>query len=514
MHVESHARRGDLAGARTSRAVRTPRLAQILAVAAGLLCCAPSGAGADGFSGQRFVPAAGAAGGFMVERPVVPRHLGFGAALMLNYALNPVVLRDRATERVLAAPLNHATSVDLLGSIGLFDFLEVAIHVPIHALYLGDDSVVGGQRLDAVGGIGDLRLVHKVAWWLGGSPALNFSLGFDLPLTFPTGDAEALRGAGGFTLEPRLLFGLGAARWGVVANLGLRSRLSSMAVDFTGAHELTWGLAGTFGLLTGAVPLDLQAELAGGWQPSASGAAAPLELLTGAIVWPHPNISVYAAVGPGLTDGLGTPDLRVVAGVRFAHRVPGRDRYTDSDGDRVPDYRDDCRDIPEDYDGFEDENGCPELDNDEDGIVDNLDECPTQAEEQGGDGDGCPDKARVVIRRGQVVVFGKILFKTGSEEPLEKSYPLLDQIAAVLREHPEIGRMTIEGHTDNVGDAAMNLRLSRRRAERVKKNLVARGVKDGMLTTEGYGETRPLAPNETPAGQARNRRVEFVVKPR
>ncbi len=450
----------------------------------------------------------------MVERPVVPRHLGWGAGLMLNYALNPVVLRDRATGTVMATPLNHAMSIDLLGSIGLFNFGEVALHVPIHALYVGDDSVVGGRALGAAGAIGDLRLVPKVAWFLGGSPAISFMLGGDLPVTFPTGNEEALRGHGAVTLEPRVLFGMGAARWEVVANLGFRSRISNMAVDFTGAYELTWGLAGTFGLLTGAVPLDLQSELTGGYQPSASGAAAPMELLTGVVIWPTKGLSIYAAAGPGLTDGLGSPDLRVLVGVRFARRVPGRDRFTDSDGDRVPDFRDDCRDIPEDYDGFEDDDGCPESDNDEDGVIDDLDECPTQAEEPGGDGDGCPDHARVVIRRGKVVVFGKILFKTGQDEPLEKSYSLLDQIASVLRDHPEVGKMSIEGHTDNVGDAAFNQKLSKRRAERVRKALMARGAKGDTLTTKGYGEARPIAPNETPAGRARNRRVEFVPQRR
>jgi hypothetical protein len=118
----------------------------------------------------------------------------------------------------------------------------------------------------------------------------------------------------------------------------------------------------------------------------------------GILLWPHPKWSIYVAGGPGLTHGLGTPDFRVLTGVRFAHRVPGRDRYTDSDGDRVPDYRDDCPDVGEDYDGFQDDDGCPEEDNDGDGILDDVDECPLHAEPAGDDGDGCPDRARVMIR--------------------------------------------------------------------------------------------------------------------
>jgi outer membrane protein OmpA-like peptidoglycan-associated protein len=476
------------------------------------VCGLLAGAGpaaADGFNGQRFVPAAGAVGGFMVEQPDVPRHLGFGAGLFLNYSLNAVVLRNRATDETEAAPLEHALSFNLLGSIGLFNFLEVALDIPIHALYMGDDTSV--VTFDAGPGLGDIRLVNKVAWWLGGSPRLNFYVGAALPLTFPTGNEEELRGAGGVTMEPRALFGMGAARWRFVANLGFRSRLASMDVDLTGAYELTYGLAGTFGLLEGSMPLDLQGELVGGWHPDADHASAPLETLLGAIFWPHPEWSIYGAIGPGLTNGLGTPDFRFVAGVRFGRRVPGRDRYTDSDADGIPDYRDDCKNSPEDFDGFEDDDGCPEADNDKDGILDNDDECPVHAEEPGGDGDGCPDKGKVYIRRGKLVIFGKILFKTGSDEPLEKSHQLLDDIADTLKGNPDVGPLRIEGHTDNVGDDNFNLRLSQKRADSVKRALVDRGVKEEILSTRGFGERKPIAPNETPAGRARNRRVEFIV---
>jgi outer membrane protein OmpA-like peptidoglycan-associated protein len=478
-------------------------------VLAALLFLAARPALADGFSGQRFLPAIGAAGGLVVERPVVPRHLGFGVGLFTNYAWNPVVMRLHPDGQVVAAPLQHALSFDLLGSIGFFDFLEVGLDLPIHAVYAGD---AGGQTLVGGAGLGDLRLDPKVAWWVGRSPALQITIGGDLPISFPTGSAEALRGAGGVTIEPRFLFGLGQARWSVVTNLGFRGRLSSMALDLTGAYELTYGLAGTFGVLTGKVPLDLQAELVGGFQPNGTTHRAPLELLAGAVVWPHREISVYAALGPGLTSGLGAPDLRALVGVRWAHRVPGRDRFTDTDGDGIPDYRDDCPTQPEDMDGWQDDDGCPDPDNDHDGIPDDRDECPTQAEEPGGNGDGCPDKARVVIRRGKVVVFGKVQFATGSAKILTTSYDLLDQIAQAMREHDDIASMRIEGHTDNIGGADFNQKLSQQRAEAVTAYLVSKGVDGKKLETRGLGLTQPLAPNDTPAGRAQNRRVEFVAR--
>ena len=250
----------------------------------------------------------------------------------------------------------------------------------------------------------------------------------------------------------------------------------------------------------------------GGFQPTSNTHRVPLELLAGAVVRPHPEVSIYAALGPGLTSGVGSPDLRALVGVRWSHRVPGRDRFTDSDGDGVPDYRDDCPTAAEDKDGFQDEDGCPDPDNDRDGIPDDVDECPTQAEEPGGNGDGCPDRSRVVIHRGSVLVFGKVQFATGSARILPQSHELLDQIAQAMKQHEEIAEMRIEGHTDNVGDAALNRKLSAQRAEAVKAYLVGNGVDGKRLETRGHGESQPIAPNDTPAGRALNRRVEFIAK--
>ena len=81
----------------------------------------------------------------------------------------------------------------------------------------------------------------------------------------------------------------------------------------------------------------------------------------------------------------------------------------------------------------------------------------------------------------------------------------------MVKEHPEVGRIRIEGYTDNVGPPDMNLRLSRERADSVRAALIERGVAHDRLRTEGYGESHPVAPNRTRAGRAKNRRVEFVA---
>jgi outer membrane protein OmpA-like peptidoglycan-associated protein len=486
--------------------MRAPTLVPV-----GLLLLLLAGAArADGFDGQRFVPAAGAAGGLVVERPLVPQHLGFGFGLFLNYGYGAVVDRDRPNGTTTFV-LRHAMTMDLLASIGLGNIFEFAVGLPIDAAWIGTNDVFAGQPLAPGPGVGDIRLVPKMAWYFG-KTNFNYGVGFMTPLYVPSGDENALRGAGGVQIDPMLLGALGGRRWNFTANLGFRYRFNGKTVDFTGGKELHWGLAGTFGLLTGKVGLDLVVEWVGGYQPSAlqSGAiAVPMEADAALVIKPGREWSIYLGGAGGLDDGLAVPDARFIAGVRYAHRVPGSDRYQDSDHDGIANGRDRCPDEAEDYDGFEDDDGCPEADNDHDGVLDDDDECPDQAGPR--NNDGCPTHGVVVWRHGRLVIFGKVHFETGSARIQKRSDPLLEQIAIMVKEHPEVGRIRIEGHTDNVGPPDINLRLSRERAESVRERLIALGVPRARLETQGFGESHPTAPNRTRAGRAKNRRVEFVA---
>nr|WP_236673441.1 Ig-like domain-containing protein [Comamonas sp. JC664] len=187
----------------------------------------------------------------------------------------------------------------------------------------------------------------------------------------------------------------------------------------------------------------------------------------------------------------------------------------DTDGDGIMDPDDRCPNEPEDMDGFQDEDGCPDLDNDRDGIPDTEDKCPNEPETINGfqDEDGCPDKGtvKVMVDGERIVILEKVYFATGKDVILARSFPLLKQVAAVLRANPQVELVRIEGHTDNQGNDAKNLDLSQRRANNVKAFLVKERIAEGRMEAVGYGETKPVDTNKTAAGRENNRRVGFTI---
>jgi OOP family OmpA-OmpF porin len=221
-------------------------------------------------------------------------------------------------------------------------------------------------------------------------------------------------------------------------------------------------------------------------------------------------------------------------------------KVNDRDGDGIPDDIDKCPDEPEDFDGFEDEDGCPDLDNDKDGIPDKLDLCPNDPEDKDGfededgcpdpdndhdrildvndkcpnepetyngfeDEDGCPDKGMVIVQRGKLEILDKIYFETDKDVIKEQSFPLLDAIAGTIKGHPEISLIEIQGHADERGDDEHNLDLTDRRARAVMRAVEDRGVEVGRLRSRGYGETKPICTQHNEECWSKNRRVEFII---
>jgi OmpA-OmpF porin, OOP family len=212
------------------------------------------------------------------------------------------------------------------------------------------------------------------------------------------------------------------------------------------------------------------------------------------------------------------------AGPAANNGCPVRDR----DGDGIEDKDDAC---PSDK-GPASTKGCP--DRDGDGVADKEDACPDKkgdAAHKGcpdSDGDGiydnedrCPDKPGVAAKKGCPDIKKEdkekleraiklVQFETGKATLLAKSFPILDEVVSVMNQYGEYS-LNIGGHTDNQGDDKMNQDLSERRAKTCYDYLVSKGIKAERMAHAGYGETKPVATNDTKAGRDQNRRVEFEL---
>lgn len=188
----------------------------------------------------------------------------------------------------------------------------------------------------------------------------------------------------------------------------------------------------------------------------------------------------------------------------------------DTDGDGFLDPDDACPRAPEDFDGYQDDDGCPEADNDQDRIPDIMDGCPLVPENYNGvaDEDGCPDDdkpQRVIVEKTRIKITETIYFDYNKASIRKDSYGLLDEIAAVIIDHPDILQIRVEGHTDADGDEEYNLKLSQARAESVRNYLIAAGVEADRMHAMGFGEGRPLVENDNDTNKQVNRRVEFII---
>lgn len=204
----------------------------------------------------------------------------------------------------------------------------------------------------------------------------------------------------------------------------------------------------------------------------------------------------------------------------------------DTDNDSILDYLDNC---PETY-GPKENNGCPWPDTDGDGLLDNDDKCPylagpvtnqgcpLQDTDKDGIPDGedkCPATPGTIENKGcpeieeevQEIIntaFDNLQFETGKDVIKSSSFESLDNLAKLLIDKPE-WKLQIAGHTDDVGKAQSNLILSKKRAEAVKKYIADKGVDTDRISALYFGETQPIAENDTAEGRAKNRRVEMNI---
>jgi outer membrane protein OmpA-like peptidoglycan-associated protein len=336
------------------------------------------------------------------------------------------------------------------------------------------------------------------------------------------------------------------------------------------ASELRWALGGYVPLRDGRIRLGVEFWGTTGLEPDVEGdntfgrsRNTDIEWLAQARFLFGEQRKLYANFGAGtrLTAGYGAPDFRVLASLGYwfglADEEPpspskryeivddadDHEKDTDGDGypdsidrcptvredglppdpsdgcpagadrdrDGIPDVEDACPDDPEDKDGVLDQDGCPEEDPDNDGIPDGEDRCPTQPGPRSdiAEKNGCPSLTRFE-EGSEIQLLEPIQFDFAKATIKRVSFPILDEVVALMKARPDL-MIAVHGHTDAVGSDAANLQLSKARAKSCMDYLVDHGIARRRLESEGFGESKPIDTNDTAAGRAKNRRVEFKV---
>ncbi len=189
----------------------------------------------------------------------------------------------------------------------------------------------------------------------------------------------------------------------------------------------------------------------------------------------------------------------------------------DTDGDTIPDAKDACPKEAGPISQDPAKNGCappinPDVDGD--GVMDVEDACLGEKGAKSADAKTSGCKSLVRLKDKQIAILQSIDFRVAKTDlpPIDAaSEPVLAQVKETLAEHPEIVKLEIGGHTDNGGKEDYNVKVSKARAESVKKWLVDHGVAEARLVATGHGPKKPIADNKTKEGRAQNKRIDFTI---
>jgi hypothetical protein len=381
------------------------------------------------FSVERFHLAADRNGLFNVDWAEHPGGDAPGdaidAAVVLGLMDDPLVVSrlDGNQRMVVGALVGTRATADLLGSIALRRDLSIGADLPL-VMYQDRASIHQGalDGLESMSrfGLGNLRVTPKLT--LATEDSLGAGVAILTPITLPTESAgDAYLGDHGLSIAPTLAVSRRLDAWRGAVNLGYLARQQATLLALTVDDEVFARAGVSYDvpapMPVGPVGIDLTLSAATRATDFGGRNSSNLEMLLGGTVQLDPQLQLFGGLGAGLAHGFGTPDARLMVGVRLtrggghpAHKVHERERdpSRDSDGDGVPDEVDSCLyeagiaalegcpendddqdgipygidmcpSAPEDVDGFEDSDGCPDPDNDGDGVLDDADECPLEA---------------------------------------------------------------------------------------------------------------------------------------
>ena len=471
---------------------------------------------APGFAINRFDPSERGSKWFALESLDLRGEARLAFGIVGDWSHKPLVLYapDGTARQSL---IRDQVFFHVGGGIILAERLRLALNLPIAAHQQGSRGQVGTSTYvpPNQASVGDLRIGADVRLFGEYGGPITTALGVQVHV--PTGNQADYTGDGKVRVVPRLLAAGDVGPFAYAVKLGVQYRAldSNFANSPIGTEFLVGAAAG---LQFADKKILIGPEVYGSTVISKGDASfkkltSPLEMLFGARITFADDFRIGAGIGPGLTRGIGTPELRVVGALEwFPAIVPPPPPPSDRDNDGIIDNDDACPDVPGVRTEDPKTNGCPPPppDRDKDGIPDQEDACPDTPGPRNEDPkkNGCPE-AR--IEAGEIKILQQVKFKTASAEILPESDGILNAVAKILADHPEITSVRIEGHTDNRGGAAMNLGLSGRRAASVATALIRRGIDKSRLSSKGYGLTRPIDSNTTEEGRQNNRRVEFHI---
>lgn len=469
--------------------------------------------------------------------------LGFAAKTVYSHA--PLVLRSTDASGATTATVLVSDQVAIHAQAAAVLWRRLGLDIDVPAILTNGIAPPPGLQLSenpSGWALGDVRL--GTTFEVGAQSLLLPSLALRAQVWLPTGAAQHLTGSDETRFGLRVLLAKEIGPWAMRFAVG---RDYQTDVDAVGGI-----LSSDVNLVAGARYLlgdwSLGPELFGATFRSAqrdwlSTKTTNLEVLM-ATTYATRRLSITLAFGPGLMHAPGTPKWRAVLGLEVplleaatsapARLVPrerwhaqglGLDTETSSTSNDNPHTPGDMPTATQSETSGQDAATLPPCptqgsdtkpkecapDADNDGVVDALDGCPSEPGDgsQSGSLAGCPMTARV--QGSQIVLAQSLNFENGKDTLTADSLPSLEQVANILRDHPEIVRVAIEGHTDNVGAEHRNLALSRRRAVAVMRWLIEHGVDERRLESRGFGPRRPISELDSPAGRAQNRRVEFLI---